>query len=254
MIKLDIVLQGLCSDFTETLIREYSKLNFVNDIVLSSYKDSLSFSLPSNVNFIDNDMVPAGIGNRNLQINSSRNGLAAINNKYVIKMRTDQLIREASMYKIYEYWLKNDDPENRVAVPNMPMGRIYTLGMYKKFPYHPRDHVFWGFTSDVKNIFDIPFDDGTKTIQNYVNYVRTEAYIGQYYYARYYPEIQEHIDNPLIFLTDEATRRNEALSKDFAVRDNLFLPFPRISMQWPKYNLNEYHYHIGEQYSEYWAD
>ena len=238
--KFDIVLQGECTPFTKTIIEEYRKLPFVENIILSTYENS---HIPDDVNVIFNELVsPRGLGNRNLQINTSKNGLSLVQSKYCIKMRTDQLIRD--MLLMYDYW-KNDKRED---------GKVFVMGMYKAFPYHPRDHVFWGRTKDVVNVFDIPFDIERGSNQDYTYNTRAETYIGQYYYARFDPSVWEHINDPLTFLVDSAIRRNEALEKDYKIRDRVFVPFPRVSMSWPKHGLNEYHYHIGKAYTEYWAN
>ncbi len=72
--KFDIVLQGECTPFTKTIIEEYRKLPFVENIILSTYETS---HIPDDVNVIFNELVsPRGLGNRNLQINTSKNGLS----------------------------------------------------------------------------------------------------------------------------------------------------------------------------------
>jgi len=177
-----------------------------------------------------------------------------VTNKHSIKMRTDQIISLDSMNMMYDYWIKNDDPCNRPLRANLPLGRIYVLGLYTKYPYHPRDHLFWGFTDDIKNLVNIPFDLDPDQRDNYAFKVRAETWFGQFYYARYDESIIEHIQNPLAFTVDNAIFHNVAMSKDWALRDNLFKVFPRISMKWPKHGLNEYHYHVGKELSEYWAD
>jgi hypothetical protein len=241
---MDIVLQGSCSDITLYIIEEYKKLSFVDNIILSSYEDTICFDIPKHVVFLQNDIVkPMGLGNRNLQINTSRNGLSKVTSDNCIKMRTDQYIRPHSMEMMYDYWIRNRADY-----------KVFVLGMYRAFPYHPRDHVFWGRTEDVKTIFDIPFDIDRGSLQNYNYNTRAETYIGQYYYARFDNSIYEHISKPEIFLTDLAPKKQEALEKDFSLRDRLFRPFPRISMAWPKHNLTEYHYHLGQQFTEYWGD
>lgn len=244
MKKFELVLQGECSPITERIIAEYSKLTFVERIILSTYENTVCFDIPKEVELVLNDVVePRGTGNRNLQINTSRNGLALTEGYYCAKMRTDQLIR--SMEMMYDYWEKRHED-----------GKLFVLGMYRAFPYHPRDHVFWGRTEDVKNVFDIPFDpDPEKNPQQDYRYkTRAETYIGQFYYARFDESIKEHIDNPLEFTVDLAPRKNEALTKDFRIRQKVFAPFPRISLAWPKHGLEEYHYHVGERFTEYWGE
>jgi hypothetical protein len=128
------------------------------------------------------------------------------------------------------------------------------LGMYYAFPYHPRDHLFWGETKAVRNVFDIPYDQNPDLDHDYRYKTRAETYIGQYYYARFDPSINEHIQNPLLYLVDTAPKKYHALQKDYAIRDKVFVPFPKISMVWPKHGMLEYHYHIGATYTEYWAN
>jgi hypothetical protein len=242
--KFELILQGEYSPITKTIIEEYLKLPFVERIILSTYEAGICYDVPNEVELVLNDVVePRGTGNRNLQINTSRNGLALTQGEYCVKMRTDQLIR--SMDMMYEYWKKRHED-----------GKLFVLGMYRAFPYHPRDHVFWGKTEDVKNLFDIPFDpDSEKNPQQDYRYkTRAETYIGQFYYARFDESIQEHIDNPTQFTTDFAPRKNEALTKDFTIRHKVFAPFPKISLAWPKHGLTEYHYHVGKIFTEYWGE
>ena len=145
--------------------------------------------------------------------------------------------------RMYDFWEKRHQD-----------GKLFVLGMYRAFPYHPRDHVFWGNTEDVRKIFAIPFDPDLNQSQDYRHKTRAETYIGQFYYARFDPSIDEHIKNPLEFTVDGALKLSEALEKDFRIRDRIFSPFPRISMEWPKQGLKKYHYHIGEQLTEYWGE
>ena len=239
MLKFDIILQGEFTPFTKEIIEEYQKLPFVENIILSTYE---TLGIPDNVKTIFNQVIsPAGLGNRNLQINTSKNGLSLVQSKHCIKMRTDQHIRDMPL--MYDFW-KNDKRED---------GKLFVMGMYKAFPYHPRDHVFWGRTEDVVNVFDIPFDIERGSNQDYTYNTRAETYIGQYYYARFDSSIWDHINDPLTFLVDSAPRKSEALEKDYKLRDKVFVPFPKVSLSWPKHGLNEYHYHIGQTFTEYWA-
>lgn len=236
------MLQGECNEFTLAVIKEYKSLDFVDDIILSTYETQIQY--PTYIKVVLNDIInPRGTGNRNLQINSSRNGLKEVQSEYCAKMRTDQFIRLHSMNMMHKF-AKNRNQN----------GRVFVMGMYRAFPYHPRDHVFWGRTEDVRKVFDIPFDMNSNVEQDYRYKTRAETYIGQYYYASFDPSIQTHIDNPLTYTVDTAPKLNEALSKDFTIRDNVFVPFPKVSMSWPKHGLNEYHYHIGQAFTEYWSE
>jgi len=62
------------------------------------------------------------------------------------------------------------------------------------------------------------------------------------------------VDNPMEYLVDNAPKIQEALALDFSMRNEIFMPFPRIDMAWPKHNLFTYHYDVGAALSEYWYD
>ena len=245
MEKFDIVLQGKCSEITKNIIDSYKTLPFVDNIVLSSYEDEISIGLLNDINFVKNEVIhPCGLGNRNLQINTSRNGIKSITSQRCIKMRTDQLIHFNSMNMMYNFWNKNKSK-----------GKIFTLGMYLSFPYHPRDHIFWGYTEDLRNLFEIPYDIEIKTQYDQSNSVRSETYIGQYYYARFDSEIYNQIKDPYMYMTDNSPMIKEAIIKDLSIRDNIFQSFPRVDLIWPKmYNTNQYVRLIPQSLCEYWGD
>lgn len=237
---INIILQGLYSEYTRFIIEEYKKLDFVDKIILSSYQPIQGLDIDQVIS--DEFFCPIpGVGNRNLQILTTKAGLSHTNSIYSIKMRTDQYIRLPSMYMMYDFWKKNK-----------AFNRIFVLGMYRDFPYHPRDHVFWGYTTDLYNLFDIPFDKNNNP--NYNHNVRAETYIGQFYYSKFNSLVETHIESPQDFLYDSAPRRQEALDLDYSMRDQLFVPFPRVSLEWPKFRLSEYHYHVGASLSEYWGE
>lgn len=254
MIKLDLVLQGPVSSVTGEIIEQYSKLEFVNNIILSSYRQQ-NFLIPDKVIFVENNlMANPGLKNRNHQINTTRNGLKFVTTQHCVKLRTDQIIPVHSMYKLYDFWLSSRRTVTGRGFVT-PQENIYVLGMYKKHVYHPRDHVFWGNTEDIKNFFSIPFDCKNNQIEDYNRYTRTETYIGQFYYARLEPTIYNHILNPTEYLVDNAPKKQEALKLDYELRDTLFKVFPRIDMSWPKYGLQKYHYAIVSlNETEYWHD
>lgn len=238
--KTQIVLQGETNNFTNFIIEEYSKLFFIDNIILSTYKNEF---LKYNCEVVLNEIInPNGTGNRNLQINTSRNGIKKVCSDFCIKMRTDQFIHLDSMIMMYNFYKKNYKKK-----------RIFVMGMYKNFPYHPRDHVFWGEAENLKELFDIPFDMNSNLDQDYRYKTRAETYIGQFYYSKFDKSINNHIENPLTYTVDLAPKKNEALEKDFSIRDNVFFPFPRVNMEWPKHNLKNYHYDIGAMHSEYWG-
>ena len=110
MKNLDIVIQGPVYDQTFNLIEEYKDLNFVNKIIVSTWeewKDICDKIKYDNVEIIINDDIPfAGDENRNKQIVSSLNGLKACNSEYAMKIRSDMLWIESSMYEMNDFFHK----------------------------------------------------------------------------------------------------------------------------------------------------
>ena len=81
--KLDVVLQGQYTEFTEEIIENYSKLPFVNNIILSCWNEDNVHSkrnFSSGIILVSNQKpITFGDDNINLQIVSSLNGLKKVN-------------------------------------------------------------------------------------------------------------------------------------------------------------------------------
>ena len=254
MCKLDIVLQGKMYPYTQEIVNNLLAMDWVSNVILSVFEGDEVVDWGPRVKQVFNQFLSnPGTGNRNLQLVSSARGLEEVREKYCAKMRTDQIISQPVLQMMYDYWIQTEDPENRTPEPGMPLGHIYVVGLYSTFPYHPRDHVFWGFTEDVKKLCSAPFDPMPNE-PNYAIRTRAETYIGQYYYAAYDPEIQKHVDNPLTYTVDSAPLREEAMAKDREWKDRLFRVWPRVEMAWPKHNLPSYHFEHSAGFGEYWAD
>lgn len=257
--KISIALQGqFVPDLTPKILDTLLGLPYVDQIILSTYEDTVTSPIPERVEVVYNEyLANPGVTNRNSQITSSRAGIALVKSKYCAKMRTDQWFPAHSMDKLYNFWLQHEDPESKPCTDeSMPYGRIFVRGLYLNFPYHPRDQVYWGFTRDIKIFFECPFDTNEDLSQDYRFRTRSEAWLGQFYFARWGdPEIAEHVKHPEIYTGDHAPRRDQALYKDREWSPRLFAAFPRVEMDWPKYGLFGWDYHhvcaIG---GEYWAE
>jgi hypothetical protein len=254
--KMDIVLQGKYDETTDKIIDSYLKLPFVNNIVVSCWEDDKPSIERDNVIFVRNKLpLTPGTDNRNLQILTSQNGLAFVSTEYSAKMRSDQEYDHDSMNNMFKFFKENYD------------GRLFVAGMYPDLPFHPRDHLFWGKTEDLRKLFDIPleydgFIDKIKVDKNelakyYKYFVRSEIYIGARYAAskdeRVIPMILESKD----YLYNECKNWDASLELSREVTPKLFKSFPRlgIDMKWEKKNWNSYPYdaqkaHYGERWHE----
>ena len=258
--KLDIVLQGQYNEFTEEVIANYSKLPFVNNIILSCWQDD---NVHSKRNFsigivlvTNQKPITFGDDNINLQIVSSLNGLKKVKTEYAIKMRTDQLYDYDSMMVMYNFFIENRK-DHLIFVP----------GMYPHLLFHPRDHLFWGKTSDLIKLFDIPLKINNVTdkvripkedLWKYYGYfVRSETYIGANYCSNFDDRIKIFLIESEKYLFDGSSNWQESLEVSNTITKNLFKSFPRtnIDLRWPKKNLNSYPYENQKYgYNECWYE
>ena len=89
--KVDIVIQGQYSNYTDEIIELYLTLPFVNNIIVSCWEDNQENTYYEKVIFIRNKYPESpGTDNRNLQILSSLNGLKECQSEFSIKTRSDQ--------------------------------------------------------------------------------------------------------------------------------------------------------------------
>ena len=260
-------MQGPNYPYTEDIIKYYLKHPLIEGIVLSCWEtDPLVSIKDSRLVVLYNEEIPVdpGVGNRNRQIYTSKNGLKYLQGDYCAKMRTDQKITHESLSMMDRFYKKFKDtkrsPISVVSGGDCFPHELFVLGMYTKFPFHPRDHVFWGEKMALEDLFNIPYDltQHDKKPPDYSEVLRAEAFIGMYYYARFAPKtIGEFIKNPKTYLVDNAPKLQEAIKVYNQWREFVFKPFPRIQMDWPKHHITTTTYPFErnkKMFSEYWHD
>ncbi len=243
---MQLVLQGPLRAESEAIVAHYLQWEAVERIIMSCWTTCRELALgDARVVVLRNEPVAfAGTNNVNRQIVSSRNGLALVTSGYCAKLRIDQQIALASLRRMDDYFWRH-------AGAQPP---VFVVGNYTRFPFHPRDHVFWGRTADLRRLFDLPLcPDAGATEPDFTRVLRPEAWIGAHYGARFDRRVAAFLQQPRLYLTDGAPRLAEALAVHDEVRETLFRTFPRIDMRWPKYGLEQYHYEVGAQFSEYQA-
>lgn len=229
---LTVLMQGQITKWTEEILQKYISHQFIEQIVLSTWEGENipKIVLDNNIKVVYNKKPDnSGKGNRNMQIVSSLGGVREVKTEYCIKVRTDMYLPElANMTDIF--------------VRNANRGQIYTLSLYPFFPFHPRDHVFFGTTTDIIKLFTIPLDNNDNVQYNEYDDVRSETYICMWYYALFNSEVYKFANNPYDYLTDKAPKRKEALKvyHQMITQRQGFIPFPEVAIWWPKYYPNGY--------------
>jgi hypothetical protein len=255
--KMDLVIQGPANNYTLEIVNLYLNLDFVNNIIISCWEgDNVDPNMNERVRVIFNKDIPnPGITNRNRQIVSSYNGLKEVTTKFSAKLRSCQKITLESMQLMYDYYNKHKERslsfEDDV---NKPFNRVCVAGIFKPFPFHPRDHIYWGNTMDLLDVFDIPLDT-YNGVEDYSKITRSEAYISSFYYAKFNKKINHFIENYETYLVDNAPKINEAFEINDEIITKVFLPFPKIDFEWPKHGLYRYHYDFTEKhFGEYFGN
>lgn len=239
--KIDLVLQGPYTNFTDEVIGEYLNLSFVNNIIVSCWETDKSDEYQSDrVVFVRNKDYPPynGVMNVNLQIITSLSGIKKSTSKYVGKMRSDQKFNHQGMVNMFDFFIANIEKR-----------KIFVCGNYFTFLFHPRDHVFWGYREDMINLFDIPFEVNDicqslgvnrNNAHAYMNLLtRPETYIGSYYCSRFDSRVEVMVDNQEKYLYDDAPNWEYAHEVSKEVMPIAFKSFPRegIDFIWPKNNI-----------------
>ena len=262
--KVDIILQGKYSEYSLETAKQYLKLPFVDNIIISCWvDDNIPTDNFSNIKFIKNKYPSSnGTGNRNLQLVSSLNGVKNSTSTFVVKMRNDQRYDNESMQKMYNFF--NENKQKKISYENdnsFPKNRILVAGNFYAFPFHPRDHVFWGNREDLIELFDIPLEQSSieervkmkreDYWKYYDCYIRTESYIGSHYCSNFDERIKKWLLKPELYLYDDSSNYNEALELSNKLTKKIFKSFPKegINLEWDKYNWKKYPY--DNQYTQF---
>lgn len=238
-----LILQGPIYPFTADIINYYNtSCPFINDIIVSCWNTCNLNSIKGlNCKIIINNInnIPiTGNGNVNYQIRNSFAGISFSQNLYAFKLRTDQQILATDLSNIINYFekyktLKVNPIDNSIKA----LGKIVCASIFTQYPYHPRDHIFFGYKNDLKNLFNIPLSIQPNLVPNFNVGIRAESYIGTNYCAKFNTTIKKHLEDPLNYLTDNSKYINESLtlSKDFI--QEVFLVTPKIKHIWKKYGI-----------------
>lgn len=252
----DILIQGPYTDFTDYVVDSYLKLPFVNKIIVSCWNDN---KIPKNrrrVKVIRNEYPSSpGTDNKNLQIVSSLNGLKECESEFTIKVRSDQRFTYDSMMQMYKFFMeKNEKVASFQFYSDKPNGRIFVAGVYPTLLFSMRDHLFWGYTDDLINLFDIPLEKNSlidyikvpkERLGKYANrFIRTETYLGAHYCANFSEEVNYFLLNPYENLFDVCSHWDYVKGVSDKLMPQAFKSFPKsaINLEWVNWRPQGFHF------------
>ena len=154
MDKIDIVIQGPFFNAIIDNTKRFIELDFVNKVIISAWEDTVIED-----DIIDDDRVILlknkypkifGGGNLNLQLISSLNGIKKAETDIVVKTRSDQQIPNDSFQRLYNFYNEHkDDDTIKYLDGTKQKSKIFITGNGSHWPYHPQDHIFWGYKQDI---------------------------------------------------------------------------------------------------------
>lgn len=257
---MDIVIQGKIFPGTYSTAKYYSKLDFIDKVIVSTWEGEGGESTDKNIIIVKSPVPYTAPMNLNLQLVSTNAGLDKVTTEQTIKFRSDQMISKSSMEMLKRFTDKvGFETDTKYSDGSGPRGHIFAIGMGSHFPYHPQDHVFWGFTKDIKDLYSCPlYKEGNEITPKFEGgfeneTVRIPCYFGAHYFAKFDPEVYDHIKNFKDYLVDTSPNRGRAMKISANLRDKIFKVFPRVDMWWEKYNRG-YMYDLYEPQGEYYYD
>lgn len=255
--KVDIVIQGRYDSYTDEIIESYLQLPFLGNLIVSCWEDDKPNLDFSGVQFVRNKYpFSFGTDNKNLQIVSSLNGLKLCNSKFSIKTRSDQKFTHESMLSMYDYYINNSKTEYNYRKPDF---YIMISGIYNNLLFHPRDHIFWGYTENLIELFDIPLEYNSVTDRvkvkkedlwkYYKFYTRTETYLGSNYASNFYEDMKFYLLEPEKYFYDGAPHWHDMFKLSLEIVPQIFKSFPKrcIDFNWVKLQQSDFNFNIVEE-------
>ena len=231
---------------TLDIANEFSKAWFVNKVIVSTWiGETIPKKYENNkkIVIIQSEKITPHYNNMNLQLKSTKEGLKLCSSKYTVKMRSDQYIfpNSLNMMKAFVDFYINDNIMSYIN-GKTPKGHIFVHGIDANNPYLVQDHIFWGYTEDMNEVFSCDYleqyildlppagDDGSY----YKDKLNMPSWIGLNYMKKFDTRTEQHFNNQSEYLHTISSKRNDAMIVYAEIRDKIFKTFPKIDMLWIK--------------------
>ena len=147
-------------------------------IILSTWENEPVHNLDFDLLVINKDpgafvfTIDGKYQNLNRQIVSTLNGIKKTSRKYVLKLRSDMLIRGTKFLSYFAKYQKRNKYCN-ILQERVLINSLYTRKPFSKnvpFLFHPSDWVMFGLKEDLLNIWDIPLAPEPQTSVYFKNH------------------------------------------------------------------------------------
>lgn len=162
-----VVVQGpIVPDVTARVVAAISALHPHARIVLSTWDDADAHELDSVRSWVDEVVVSerpatAGVQNRNLQIVSTRAGIAravAMGAEWILKTRTDAVVLAPDVFAACRRHVRRYDAAKARAFGQRDRIVVPSTFTREQMRYHPADLVMMGHAADLERFWSLPLD------------------------------------------------------------------------------------------------
>ncbi len=183
---ISVIVQGAVNKkLTPQCLNSIRKYLPKAEVILSTWKESDITDLDYDKLILNDDPGTGRVSfisknyNTNRQIVSTSRGLSCCTKKYALKIRTDAQIRNVNFIKAF-IWAENN-LKKRNNLYKFFKKRIVIDSHYTRDPYsssffarcfHPSDLWFFGLTTDLSNLFNLPLQNEYSVNINNENYVK----------------------------------------------------------------------------------
>lgn len=257
MKKFDLVLHGPIYPFTKQVVEHYAKFPFIENIIVSAWEKDIEWSftkLHEKATCIFNKDVWPGIVNVNRQITSSFEGVKRCTSDYVINTRTDCIWWDHTMYMMYDFFNKFEEPELCYLDGEKPKSRLFCSTHYMVWKYGIFDVIIWGHKDDMVKFYDIPHYKEEYTggpWGDYTKYMRAECYIGLNYYAKFDSTAKMILENIPMYAVDNAPYSDIAAKNYYDLSSKVIMPFPLKGQEFSNLKWKTDTYHWNEILDKY---
>jgi hypothetical protein len=252
--KIDILIKGPGTDYALDVAKYYLELDFVNNIIISCWITDMIYSENSRIIILKNiDVKNPGSKNRNRQMKCFYEGLKLVTSQYVFVTRSDHKISLNSIKMMYNFYNNNKNKELSYYYDNaLPINKIAVLGIFPTFPFHPSDIIYWGNIIDLlKYCKSYTYSYSLPNNENYNIILRSEVEMSINYIANFNEQIINFINNKELYLVDNAPKKTDALKISHDILNKIFLNFPKIEYDFPKYPSSITTYEYRKQHLQF---
>ncbi len=232
------------NNLTKSCLSNIRKLFPRSIVILSTWENQNLDGLSYDKLIINEDPGSILMGDLSLncfrQITSSLNGLKTITTKYAIKVRSDILFKNSNFIDVFIKFQNYNYDNNFKIVDN----RVVVLSTCNpnrnhKFPFTLSDWFFFGLTSDLIKIFEIPLIRNNLQIQNdFGEFVSVESpYSAEQYimvsFIRKYKQIS---------FSNKSDLNNDSItvSERYFANNFILLPAKLVKLDWLKFKRAAY--------------